>query len=125
MAAHKSGDPDNTHLSSAREPGRGYHDIGGLPAGAIERDMTETRPWEKLSIVLGNSIGASGAKVVRTDEVRRKREEIGVETYNELGYFERGAESLTKLLIEKGVISADELDARMKVIAARIAEHGR
>ena len=125
MAAQRPGDPDNTQLSSAREPGRGYHDIGGLPAGEIERDMTETRPWEKLSIVLGNSIGASGAKVVRTDEVRRKREEIGVETYNELGYFERGAESLTKLLIEKGVITADELDARMKAIAARIAEHGR
>ena len=125
MAAHRDGDPDNTELSSAREPGRGYHDIGGLPAGPIEREMTETRPWEKLSIVLGNALGAKGAKVIRTDEVRRKREEIGVEIYNELGYFERGAESLTKLLIEKGVISADELETRMKAIAERMAEEGR
>ncbi len=125
MANHRDGDPDNTHLSSARLPGRGYHDIGGLPAGPIEHEMVETRPWEKLSIVIGNTLGAKGAKVIRTDEVRRTREEIGVEIYNELGYFERGMESLSTLLIEKGVVTADELQARMKVIAARIAEEGR
>ena len=125
MAAHREGDPDNTHLSSAREPGRGYHDIGGLAAGPIELDMTETRPWEKLSIAIGNALGSRGANLARTDEVRRKREEIGVEIYNELGYFQRGAESLSKLLIEKGIISTDELESRIEMIAKRIAEEGR
>ncbi len=125
MAAHRDGDPDNAGLSSAREPGRGYHDIGGLPAGSVEQEMTETRPWEKLSVVLGNALGAKGAKLVRTDEVRRTREEIGVELYNELGYFERGTASLATLLIEKGIVGADELEVRMKVIAKRIAEEGR
>ena len=125
MAAHRDGDPDNMALSSAHEPGRGYHDIGGLPAGPIEADMIETRPWEKLSVVLGNALGAKGAKLVRTDEVRRTREEIGVDLYNELGYFERGAASLATLLIEKGIVGADELDARMAEIARRMAEEGR
>lgn len=125
MAAHRDGDPDNTHLSSAREPGRGYHDIGGLPAGPIEQEMTETRPWEKLSVVIGNALGAKGAKLVRTDEVRRTREEMGVDLYNELGYFERGTQSLATLLIEKGTIGKDELEARMTAIAKRMAEEGR
>ena len=125
MADHRDGDPDNKHLSSARLPGRGYHDIGGLPAGSIEHEMVETRPWEKLSIVIGNALGAKGAKLIRTDEVRRTREEIGVEIYNELGYFERGMKSLSTLLIEKGVVREDELRERMNTIAARIAEEGR
>jgi hypothetical protein len=125
MAAHREGDPDNEQLSSAREPGRGYHDIGGLEAGEVEPHVSETRPWEKLSIALSNVLGAGGAKIVRTDEVRRKREEIGVELYNELGYFERGTESLCRVLIEKGLLDAGELEARMKAIAARIAEEGR
>ncbi len=125
MPAHRDGDPDNTGLSSAREPGRGYHDIGGLPAGPVEHEMTETRPWEKLSVVLGNALGVKGARLVRTDEVRRTREEIGVDLYNELGYFERGAASLSALLIEKGIIGREELEARMALIARRMAEEGR
>jgi hypothetical protein len=125
MAAHRDGDPDNTHLSSARLPGRGYHDIGGLEAGPVEQGMTETRPWEKLSVVIGNALGVKGAKLVRTDEVRRTREEIGVDLYNELGYFERGTASLATLLIEKGLVEKEELEARMAVIAKRMAEEGR
>ena len=125
MAAAHDGDPDNTQLSSAREPGRGYHDLGGLPAGPIDPRMTETRPWEKLSVVLGNVLGPGCAKLIRTDEVRRTREELGVELYNELGYFERGTASLTTLLIEKGLIDREELEQRMKLIAARIIEEGR
>jgi hypothetical protein len=125
MAAHRDGDPDNTHLSSAREPGRGYHDLGGLPAGTVEKEMTETRPWEKLSVALGNVLGPKGARLTRTDEVRRSREEMGVELYNELGYFERGTASLARLLIEKGLVVEAELEARMAVIAKRIEEEGR
>lgn len=123
--AHRDGDPDNTQLSSARLPGRGYHDIGGLPAGPVETQMTETRPWEKLSVVLGNALGVKGARLVRTDEVRRTREEIGVEIYNELGYFERGTAALATLLIEKGLVGEDELEARMREIARRMAQEGR
>jgi hypothetical protein len=125
MVAHREGDPENEQFSSAREPGRGYHDIGGLKAGEVEPLVTQTRPWEKLSVALANILGPGGTKVIRVDEVRRKREEIGVELYNELGYFERGTESLCRLLIEKGLIDASELELRMKAIAARIAEEGR
>ena len=118
-------DPDNTSFSSAREPGRGYHDLGGLPAGPVEHQLTEARPWEKLSVVIGNALGAKGAKLMRVDEVRRMREEMGVALYNELGYFEKGIEATSRLLIEKGVLDPAEIEARMAIIAKRIAEHGR
>lgn len=124
MAAEKN-PPDNTHLSSAHEPGRGYHDLGGLAAGPVPMELTQARPWEKLSIVLGNALGTRGAKVICTDETRRTREEMGVELYNETSYFERGTEALLAILLEKGVVAKDELAARMEVVAKRIKEDGR
>src|SRR4051794_14178362 len=96
---------DDLKLTSAREPGRGYHDIGGLAAGPVDPKVTEARPWEKLSVVIGNALGRRGNKVISTDEVRRSREEMGAELYNELGYFEKGIEATRRLLMEKGVIT--------------------
>lgn len=118
-------DPDNTQLSSSREPGRGYHDLGGLPAGTVDKALTQARPWEKLSVVVGNALGSRGANIMRVDEVRRMREEMGVHLYNELGYFEKGIEATRRLMIEKGVLSDAEIEERMAVIAKRIAEQGR
>jgi hypothetical protein len=118
-------EPDNSGFTSAKEPGRGYHDLGGLDGGPIEMDVTQAKPWEKLSVVVGNALGAKGAQVTRTDEVRRTREEMGAELYNRLGYFEKGIESLQRLLLEKGVIDRQELERRMAEVAKRIAEEGR
>jgi hypothetical protein len=116
---------DDVKFTSARQSGRGYHDIGGLELGNVDPKVTEARPWEKLSVVLGNAIGRSGANVICVDEVRRSREEMGEQLYNELGYFERSIEATRRLLIEKGVIDERELEARMAQIAAQIAERGR
>jgi Nitrile hydratase beta subunit len=118
-------EPDNEAFTSAREPGRGYHDLGGLQGGAIETEVTQAKPWEKLSVVIGNALGQKGKGIVCTDEVRRTREEMGADLYNRLGYFEKGIESLRRLLIEKGVIGERELERRMAALAARIAEEGR
>jgi hypothetical protein len=117
--------PDNTAFSSAKEPGRGYHDIGGLEGEPIDREITEAKPWEKLSVVLGYALGPKAAKVMRTDENRRAREEMGVDIYNQLGYFERGIEATRRVLLEKGLFTEQELEARMAQIAKRIAEEGR
>lgn len=116
---------DNTKFTSAHESGRGYHDIGGLDSGKVDPKVTEARPWEKLSVVVGNAIGKRGTKVISVDEVRRSREEMGVELYNELGYFERGIAATKRLLVEKGVIDEKELEERMAKIAREIAEKGR
>ncbi len=115
-------DADKSHDLA---PGRGYHDVGGLNAGPVDPQVTDANPWEKLSIVLGNALGANGAKVIRTDETRRTREELGAELYNELGYFERGIESLRRLLVEKGALTDADIEARMQVIADKIATEGR
>jgi hypothetical protein len=118
-------EPDNSRLTSAREPGRGYHDLGGLDGGPIETHVTQAKPWEKLAVVVGNALGAKGAKLVCTDEVRRTREEMGADLYNRLGYFEKGIESLRRLLVEKGLVDQQQLERRMAETADRIAKEGR
>jgi hypothetical protein len=118
-------EPDNSRLTSAKEPGRGYHDLGGLDGGPIDTKVSEAKPWEKLAVVIGNALGAKGARLLRTDEVRRTREEMGAELYNRLGYFEKGIESLKRLLVEKGLIDQPGLERRMGEIAERIAKEGR
>ena len=50
---------------------------------------------------------------------------MGASLYNQLGYFEKGIESLKRLLVEKGLIDQQELEHRMGVIAERIAKEGR
>lgn len=116
---------DHEPFTPGREPGRGYHDIGGLDYGPVDPKVTDARPWEKLSIVVGNVLGANGSKVIRTDEVRRTREELGEQLYNELGYFERGIESTRRLLVEKGVLTDAEIESRMEEIAQKMARVGR
>ena len=112
-------------FTTRNQQGRGYHDIGGLNYGPVDPNVTDARPWEKLSIVVGNVLGANGAKVIRTDETRRTREELGEQLYNELGYFERGIESLRRLIVEKGVVTDIEIESRMEAIAQKMSRNGR
>ncbi len=116
---------DHNDLTSALSPGRGYHDLGGLEAGPVDAAVTQPRPWEKLSVVLSNALGLGGTKTLRVDEQRRTREEFGAQLYNELGYFEKGIEAMRRLLVEKGVLTDAEIEARMAAIGAEIAENGR
>lgn len=113
-------------MAANKDPGRGYHDIGGTPGGGpIDSRVTEAKPWEKLSVALGNALGSGGKKVICTDETRRSREQMGEQLYNELGYFEKGVEATSRLLIEKGLFTREELEARMAEVEKRIREHGR
>ena len=50
---------------------------------------------------------------------------MGADLYNRLGYFEKGIESLRRLMVEKGLIDPQELERRMAETAERIAKEGR
>ena len=114
--------PDNATFTSAREPGRGYHDLGGLDAGPVDYAVTEAKPWERLSVVIGNALGPKGAKVLRTERsVAYARKWVWFSN----GYFEKNIEAIRRLLVEKSLIQPEELESRMAQVAQQIAEHGR
>lgn len=96
---------------------RRHHDMGGLPAGPVERDEHDYAPWEKRVDAILRLLADSKRRLITTDELRRGIEELGPGAYDQMSYYERWIASITNNLIEKGVISVDELGRRMAQIA--------
>ncbi len=96
------------------------HDMGGLPAGPVERHEHELLPWEKkVDAILRLLVGKG---VMTLDELRRGIEELGPGAYEELSYFERWISSIANILLEKGVVTPRELGEAMDRARARRAE---
>ena len=98
---------------------RRHHDMGGLEAGPVERDEHDPEIWEMRVDAITRLLAAKERKVVRGDELRRGIEELGPGVYDELTYYQRWIASVTNILIEKGIITVDELGRRMSAVEAR------
>ncbi|MGH6671931.1 MAG: hypothetical protein ACRECE_03670 [Xanthobacteraceae bacterium] len=105
-------------LSNART-----HDIGGRPAGPVERTDHEAEPWQNLATALVYLL-RDHCRVAKTDEMRRAVEDMDPADYQRLGYFERWTVGLSTLVVEKGLASRDEIARRAADIGARL-EQGR
>ncbi len=103
------------------DPGRGYHDMGGLPAGPVERSEHDYAFWEKRVDALLVLLASKERDLVRVDELRRGIEQLGPGVYDELSYYERWIASITGVLLDKGVLTSDELGRRMAEVEAREA----
>ena len=85
------------------------HDLGGSPgAGPIDKDQHEVQDWEKLADAVTVVLDKKGVK--STDEHRRAIESLEGEQYKELGYYERWIAATELLLVEKGVLTRQEID---------------
>lgn len=56
--------------------------------------------------------------LMRVDELRRGIETLGEATYNAEPYYGKWARSLAKIMIEKGVLSQADLDAKIAELRA-------
>ncbi len=92
----------------------GVHDMGGSPGGPIDRSQHETEDWERLADAVTIVLDKKGIKT--TDEHRRAIESL--DNYRELGYYERWIAATEILLVEKGILTREEIDER----AAEIEE---
>jgi len=98
---------------------RRHHDMGGLEAGPVERREHDYAPWEKRVDAIMRLLSDPKRRILRVDELRRGIEALGPGAYDELSYYERWIASIADNLIEKGVITIDELGRRMAEIEAR------
>jgi hypothetical protein len=97
---------------------RRHHDMGGLPAGPVEREEHDYAPWEKRVDAILRLLADGKRRLITTDELRRGIEELGPGAYDQMSYYERWIASITNNLLEKGVITVDELGRRMAEVAA-------
>lgn len=98
------------------------HDLGGQPAGRVERTEHEPEPWQNLVTALMYLL-RDHCHLAKTDEMRRAIEDMDPEDYRRLGYFDKWAVGLSTLVVEKGLISRDELARRRGAISARFGGH--
>jgi len=96
---------------------KGYHDIGGDPAGEIPRHEHEMLLWEKRVEAMLLLLSQKG--LLRIDENRRGLEAVGAEIYHGAGYAQRRILSISTNLIAKGLVSIEEVAARVADIEQR------
>lgn len=102
-----------------------FHDLGGQPAGPIDRNDHPTTFFEKRIDAMLMLLSDTRRRLIRVDEHRRTMEQFGPDLYWRLSYYERWLHSMTSLMLEKGIITRDELDARTAEIRARLEKLGQ
>jgi nitrile hydratase subunit beta len=98
---------------------RGYHDIGGKEAGAIPMVDLPWLHWEKQVEAIRNLLGDGTRRMLSLDEMRRGFESFGEDKYKALSFYRRRLEAMIDILVEKGVISREELEKEIAAVRAR------
>ena len=89
------------------------HDRGGWPTDEpIDRTEHELADWEILMDSIENVLERRG--VMNVDEMRRGIESMPSAKYEAASYYERWLYATETILVEKGVLAAGELDARVE-----------
>ena len=104
-------------MSEHPPPPIGPHDLGGHDAEAIDRAEHDVAHWEREVDAMINLLRRVGV-MKDTSQLRDGIERLGPDAYEQLSYYERWAASAAHCVIESGIVSADELEARIAELRA-------
>ena len=94
------------------------HDMGGRPSDdPIDQSSHEWADWEHITNALVGVL--RNHDLVNVDELRRGIESMTPDEYEASSYYERWSASLETLLVEKGVLTFDEIDTRAAEVNER------
>jgi hypothetical protein len=93
--------------------------MGGLAAGEVRRSQHDFAPWEKRVDALMMLLGHKSRQLLRVDELRRNIEDLGADAYDRMGYYERWIWAITQTMIQRGVVTLDELGRKMEEVKSR------
>jgi hypothetical protein len=98
---------------------RGYHDIGGDPAGPIPKEQLPWLHWEKQTEAIRSILGDGARRMVSLDELRHGFESFGADNYRTFSFYRRRLEAMLDVLERKGVVTRAEVEQRAAEIAQR------
>ena len=98
---------------------RAITDLGGLEGGPIDRHEHEPTLTERRVDAMMMLMRAKPRAFWGSDENRRTIESLTPEFYEGSGYYERWVMAMRSLLIEKGKLSTEEIDAKLEEVRAR------
>jgi hypothetical protein len=93
-----------------KEVPRAHHDLGGVSkfmCEAVDTTPHALTDFDKQVDAIRSILGAK--QIMTVDELRRGIESIPESEYHRLSYYRRWIRSITKILLEKGVVSEAEL----------------
>lgn len=96
--------------------------MGGLAAGAVDRNIHHAALWEMRVDALMVLCTAKG--LFSVDRLRRAIEDLGPDAYEAMSYYERWIASINQNLVEFGIYTLAELGERMAEIEARGDTYG-
>ncbi|HEX9170585.1 MAG TPA: hypothetical protein VF886_16945 [Roseiarcus sp.] len=99
------------------DPRRAHHDMGGLYGGRVEATEHDYALWEKR--VDAMMILLSGRGLMTVDELRRNIEALGPDAYDRMTYYERWMHSVAQTMIQRGVVTLDELGRKIAEVEGR------
>ncbi len=94
---------------------RSHHDMGGRPAGKVKPTEHDYAEWERRVDAMAVLLG----KRATVDERRKNIEALPPDAYDRMAYYEKWIVSLTQTLIQRGVITTEELGRKMEEVKAR------
>ena len=99
----------------------GVHDLGGCTDSGrwIARPTSPSfhAPWEAAVYAIMRASMSNG--LYNLDEFRHGVERMDPAHYLRSGYYEHWLDGIARVLVEKGVVSAEELERRTEFFAAR------
>jgi nitrile hydratase subunit beta len=99
----------------------GVHDLGGMQGfGRVEREENEPvfhARWEAEVLAMMRAGGGRG--VYTLDEFRHAIERMRPADYLAATYYEKWLDGITRLFVEKGVVTGAEIEARTAFFGAR------
>ncbi|WP_312020632.1 SH3-like domain-containing protein [Yoonia sp.] len=109
-------------IDTQKQIGRRWHDMGGDAAGPVPDDAHDFAIWEKRVDALMVLCSSKGHFTV--DGLRRVLEDMPVESFDEMSYYERWVMSINQNLIEAGVYTTAELAKKMADVSVRGETYG-
>lgn len=99
---------------------KGHHDMGGEVAGKVEPTEHDYAEWERrVDALVVLLTGIKGEKRMTVDELRKNIEALGPQVYDNTTYYERWITSVTQTLIQRGVVTTEELGRKMEEVQRR------